>query len=331
MALFSPTLEIPAEFQPWCVLTKPTCQWVGLLLNHLPNGKQAERLLTKKFAPMKQYPKKSIIMKRFTILIFITCITTYAQVKVNPNGQFFNYNGTQIYYEDTGNGAPLLLLHNFFNTADSWKPYVEVYSKQFRTIAIDMMGHGRSDIYNKDDSTFRHGEYAKMIFALLDSLKLDKVNGIGASSGGSTLLYLNVMQPDRFKSVITVGGHLYYSKQCREWIVEKGKDQFRDWADYQGPEKEDYLVEMFWKMRKYSEGEPSFTPDMLNTIKANWLVVNGDDDQPVSIQHALEMYQNISDSRLWIVPNGGHLPHLAPKIQPEFLRVSLEFLNGDWD
>jgi pimeloyl-ACP methyl ester carboxylesterase len=57
-----------------------------------------------------------------------------------------------------------------------------------------------------------------MILALLDSLKLYKVNAIGASSGGTTLLYLNTMQPDRFKSVITVGGHIYYSKQCREWI-----------------------------------------------------------------------------------------------------------------
>ena len=82
-------------------------------------------------------------MRQFTIsiLVFISCFTTYGQVKVNPNGKFFNYNGTKIYYEDTGNGEPLLLLHNFFNTADCWKPLVEVYSKQFRTIAVDMMGH----------------------------------------------------------------------------------------------------------------------------------------------------------------------------------------------
>src|SRR5687768_13831388 len=149
-------------------------------------------------------------MKQLTVLIlvFISYFTTYGQVKVNPNGKFYNYNGTKIYYEDTGNGEPLLLLHNFFNTADCWKPLVEVYSKQFRTIAVDMMGHGRSDIYRKDDSLFRHADYAKIILALLDSLKLYKVNAIGASSGGTTLHYLNTMQPDRFKSVITVGGHI---------------------------------------------------------------------------------------------------------------------------
>lgn len=274
-------------------------------------------------------------MRQFaiSILVFMVCSTTYGQVKVNPNGKFFNYDGTKIYYEDIGTGKPLLLLHNFFNTADSWKPYVEVYSKQFRTIAVDMMGHGRSDIYNKDDSTFRHGEYAKMIFALLDSLKLNKVNGIGASSGGSTLLYLNVMQPDRFKSVITVGGHLYYSKQNRGAISKLGMDQFREWAKNWGQslEKQEYLAKMFWEMRKFSEGEPSFTPDKLNTIQAKWLVVLGDNDFVIPIQHALEMFQGIPNSRLWIVPNGNHLPHLESEIQPEFLRVSLEFLNGKWD
>ncbi len=272
-------------------------------------------------------------MRQFTIsiLVFIVCFTTYGQVKVNPNGKFFNYNGTKIYYEDTGTGEPLLLLHNFFNTADSWEPYVEEYSKQFRTIAIDMMGHGRSDIYNKDYSDFNHKDYAKMIIALLDSLKLYNVNGIGGSSGGATLLELNTIQPERFKSVITIGGHIYYSKYAREWITKLGMNKFMEWAKYHGPEKQEYLANTFWEMRTLSDGQPSFTSDELNTIKAKWLIVNGDNDAPVPIQLAFEMHQSIPNSRLWIVPNGGHLPYLEAGIQPEFLRVSLEFLTGKWD
>ena len=272
-------------------------------------------------------------MKKITLttLVFIFCFTAYGQVKVNPNGKFFNYNGTKIYYEDTGSGEPLLLLHNFFNTADCWKPYVEVYSKQFRTIAVDMMGHGRSDIYNKEDIDFDHGVYAKMIIALLDSLKLDEVNAIGASSGGTTLHYLNVMQPDRFKSVITVGGHIYYSKQGREWIANTGIDEFMKWAEYHGTKKQEYLAKAFWDERKLSDGDPAFTPDKLNTIKAKWLIVNGDNDQAVPMQLALEIHQSIPQSRLWIVPNGGHLPHLNPNFQSEFIRVSLDFLTGKWD
>ena len=272
-------------------------------------------------------------MKRFAIFVFafIFCFTSYGQVEVNPNGKFFNYNGTKIYYEDTGKGEPLLLLHNFTNTADSWKPYVEVYSKQFRTIAVDMMGHGRSDIYNKNDFDFNHGDYAKMIIALLDSLKLDEVNAIGASSGGTTLHYLNTMQPDRFKSVITVGGHIYYSNRAREFIATAGLETFMEMAEHHGPEKQEYLAKAFWQDREPSEGDPYFTPDKLNTIKAKWLVVLGDNDFAIPLQLGIEMHEGIPKSRLWIVPNGGHLPHLNPDFQPEFIRVSLEFLTGKWD
>src|SRR4029079_6535261 len=119
-------------------------------------------------------------MRQFTIsiLVFMACFTTYGQVKINPKGKFFNYNGTKIYDEDTGKGEPLLLLHNFFNTANSWKPYVEVYAKQFRTIAVDMMVHRRCDIYKKGDINFKHADYAKSILALLDFLKLKKVSAI---------------------------------------------------------------------------------------------------------------------------------------------------------
>jgi len=279
-------------------------------------------------------------MRQLIIFIFVLsiCFKTNGQVKVNPSGKFFNYNGIKIYYQDIGNGEPLLLLHHFFGTADEWKPYVEPYSKQFRTIAIDMIGHGRSDIYKRDEINFTHSDYAQIIIALLDSLKLNKVNAIGASSGGMTLLYLNTIQPERFKSVITIGAQIYYSKHTREWITKTGLNQFMEWAKEHGPEKQELLARQFWELRKFYRDssftlyrDPSFTPDILNTFMAKWLVVQGDNDEAVPLQRAIEMHQYIPNSRLWIVPNGGHLPHLNPDNQSDFLKRSLEFLNGKWD
>jgi pimeloyl-ACP methyl ester carboxylesterase len=269
------------------------------------------------------------------ILIVILCFTTYGQVKVNPNGKFFSYNGIKIYYEDTGKGEPLLLLHSFFGTADHWKPYVEAFSKQFRTIAIDMIGHGRSDFYRKDDINFKHADYAKIVFALLDSLKLNKVNAIGGSSGGMTLLHLNISQPERFKSVIVIGAQIYFSKHVREWTRQGGPDsaimKFTGWATQgSGVEKARLLARQFYQFHKLY-GDPSFTPDILSTIKAKWLVVHGDNDEPVPLQQALDMHQYIPNSRLWVIPNGGHLPYLVADIRAEFLKVSLDFLNGKWD
>ena len=270
-----------------------------------------------------------------SIFVFISCYTTYGQVKVNPNGKFFNYNGIKIYYEDAGQGEPLLLLHNFYGTSDYWKPYIEAYSKQFRTIAIDMMGHGRSDIFKKEDVNFKHSDCAKIVLALLDSLKLNKVNAIGASSGGITLLHLNIIQPERFKSVIAMGALIYFSKDFRESQTIKGPDSanvklLERLTERHGAEKAMLLARQFWQFHK-SYGDPSFTPDILNTIKAKWLVVHGDNDMTVPLQQALDMHRYIPNSRLWIVPNGGHLPYVNPNIQSDFLKISLEFLNGKWD
>ena len=59
--------------------------------------------------------------------------------------------------------------------------------------------------------------------------------------------------------------------------------------------------------------------------------MHGDNDKTVPLQQALDMHQYITNSRLWIVPNGGHLPYLNPDNQSDFLKISLEFLNGKWD
>ena len=95
-------------------------------------------------------------------------------------------------------------------------------------------------------------------------------------------------------------------------------------------EKAKLLTRQFWHFQE-QYGDPAFTPDILSTIEAKWLVIQGDNDEFVPLQQALEMHQYIPNSWLWIVPNGGHLPHLNTDFQSEFLKVSLEFLNGKWD
>jgi pimeloyl-ACP methyl ester carboxylesterase len=141
------------------------------------------------------------------------------------------------------------------------------------------------------------------------------------------------MQPARFKSVITIGAQIY-SNHIREWSTKRGPDsanaEFMEWATKEhGTEKAKLLAKQFWQMLTLY-GDPSFTPDILGTIKANWLIVQGDNDEPVPLQQALDMHQYIPGSSLWVVPNGGHTPHTNDDTQSDFSRISLEFLSGKW-
>jgi len=274
-------------------------------------------------------------MKILLRLLMISAIGTeiFSQVPVSPTGKYFDYHGTHIYYEDIGQGDPLLLLHNFNGTADSWKPYYENYSKTFRVIAVDMIGHGRSDILRKDDIEFKHSDYAKIILALMEKLKIDKTNAIGASAGGMTLLYANFMKPEKFNNVITIGAQIYFDQRVRDWITVDGPDSAKTAyleraSKNHGPEKAMLQARQFWQFRK-AYGDPSFTPDMLNAISAHWLIVQGDNDF-IPLDQALEMKKYIPNSRLWIFPNGGHLPHLRQANIQDFTVRSTEFLTGKW-
>ncbi len=72
-----------------------------------------------------------------------------------------------------------------------------------------------------------------------------------------------------------------------------------------------------------------FTPPYLSAIRANTLIVHGDRDKYFPVSIAVEMYESIPDSYLWIRPNGGHVPNFD---KPERFQEPLqEFLRGDWE
>ena len=103
-------------------------------------------------------------------------------------------NGLDLFYRDTGNGEPLLLLHGFTGSGDDWQHVFAQPIDGFRVIAPDLRGHGRST--NPDDS-FRFADVARDVFALLDSLGIDRVKAIGMSAGANTLLHMATQQPSR--------------------------------------------------------------------------------------------------------------------------------------
>src|ERR1051326_6069297 len=89
------------------------------------------------------------------VFCFILTLLINSEIKcqepVAPNGKFATIKGVKIYYEDTGKGMPLLLLHGFGGTASAWRSITPNLSKYYRIIAIDLPGHGRSDYMDTTD------------------------------------------------------------------------------------------------------------------------------------------------------------------------------------
>ena len=96
------------------------------------------------------------LLNRFFWLYWVAvlCVVTVeAQVPAGPKGKFITVNNAKIYYEEHGQGEPLILLHGFGRTLEDWKAYVPEFAKSFRVIAWDMRGHGQSG-YPEDTAAY---------------------------------------------------------------------------------------------------------------------------------------------------------------------------------
>jgi pimeloyl-ACP methyl ester carboxylesterase len=118
----------------------------------------------------------------------------------------FDSNGVKIHYIVEGQGEPVLLIHGFtVNIQTQWAApgIIKALAKDYRVIALDNRGHGKSD---KPHDPKKYGmEMVKDAVGLLDHLKIKKAHVVGYSMGAAIACKLLVTHPDRLLSV-TLGG-----------------------------------------------------------------------------------------------------------------------------
>lgn len=271
----------------------------------------------------------------FTVYLLINLFfssVTKAQEATAPNGHFITVKGLKLYYEEAGKGMPLLLLHGFGRTASDWRPYTAELSKNYRVIAVDLPGHGRSD-YMDTTNIYLHKRAAEYILAMLDSLHIDSIDVIGHSSGGFITLYMATLKPELLKRIIVIDAQVYYSNTTRKVITSLGEPEknpilrLDTLIKVHGKQRGTLIAQQFWNFRKLY-GDPSFTPDVLSTITAKTLIIHGDDDPIAPVSNAWEMFQNIPQAHLWVVPGGGHVPHIGAGRKEDFIKEVLSFLNN---
>ncbi len=267
----------------------------------------------------------------FVFAFLLSLLSVNAQLPVASNGSFLNANGIKLYYEESGTGTPLILLHGFGRSAEDWKPYIAELSKSNRVISIDLPGHGRSDLIDTTD-VYLHRQAANLIIAFINILKLDTVNIIGFSSGAMIGLHIITIKPTLINKIILASGQISFSDSTRKFISALGgPDNFimdaSELTEIHGKKKGAVIARQFWNFRKL-RGDPSFTPDELKSIKTKTLVVHGDNDPIAPVENALTMFKFIPNAHLWIIPYGEHISIFFPDNQSDFLRKTLVFLKS---
>lgn len=113
-------------------------------------------------------------------------------------------NGINLYVETAGEGPPLMLLHGFTGSAATWRALIPTFSKSFHTIAVDLIGHGRSDA-PREPLRYRMDLCIADLLALLDALGVSETAVLGYSMGGRTALHLAAAAPERVRALVLEG------------------------------------------------------------------------------------------------------------------------------
>ena len=115
---------------------------------------------------------------------------------------FKTNDNVEIYYEVSGQGAPLFMLPGWTCTTKFWKHNVEELSRHFQVICMDMRGHGESE---KVMRSHRISRYAMDVKNLLDYLDVDHVTVLGWSMGASILWsYIELFGNHRLAGLVCV-------------------------------------------------------------------------------------------------------------------------------
>jgi pimeloyl-ACP methyl ester carboxylesterase len=106
-----------------------------------------------------------------------------------------------LYYEVEGQGEPLLLIHGLGSSARDWEYQVPFFARDYRVVALDVRGHGRSD---KPPGPYSVPLFARDVAALLERLDATPAHVVGVSMGGMIGFQLVVDRPDLVRSLVVV-------------------------------------------------------------------------------------------------------------------------------
>jgi len=270
-------------------------------------------------------------------ILSISVIPTEADYAADLVYEIAEVNGFSMAYLDVGEGEPLVLLHGIFGTGAIWSRVLDDFTAHYRVILPDLRGHGRS---TNPDGTFTHRQSARDVFALLDQLGVDRFRGMGSSAGAVTLLHMATGQPERVEAMVLLDGTTYLPETARESMrgmdpdaapAEVLEGMAQQQGHVRGAEQVRALMTVFRDLQ-HSYDDVNFTPPYLSTIIAPTLIVHGDRDRFFPVSIAVEMYEAIPNSYLWIVPNSDHPAIIGTESGHRRLaETALDFLSGAWE
>lgn len=235
-----------------------------------------------------------------TLLCFFNFIACLAQQNQSVNygnnpqaGNYYNNNGSKVYYEVYGEGKPVVLLHGNGGSIRSRASYIDELSKKYKVIAIDSRCHGKTDC---PIGYLTYEQMADDVDKVLERLGIDSAFVWGHSDGGIVGLLVAIHYPKKIKKLLATGANLRPDSTAVEPALFPLLNVM---------EKQAKADSIHYKQFLLLVEQPHIPVSDLQKIKSDVLVMAGDRDA-IRVEHTMEIFKNIPGALLCILPGTTH-------------------------
>ncbi len=155
------------------------------------------------------------ISSQAIFLFFVLLFCTSCASKVEPYDKYgvekFTPGENSLHYVEYGSGEPVILIPGLFGTNNVWNRMVPFLEGNYRLLAIDNFGTGKSGRPD-DDFSYTVAEQADMIVAMMDDLKIESSSIVGVSYGGMIALNIAARYPEKVLSIVCIEGAVIMPK-----------------------------------------------------------------------------------------------------------------------
>jgi 3-oxoadipate enol-lactonase len=228
---------------------------------------------------------------------------------------------------DEGEGPPVLLLHMVGGNHTVWNGVLPALAKEFRVLAPDLRGHGRSP--KPAGAEYSFAEFEADLLQLLSERSLDAAYVAGLSGGAQLALRLTLDHPERVRGLVMISGAAYMDNHTRsvsqrwtETLAKEGPDAFAlrllkdlyypDWIeehlDFADAVRANAKRQDFGPAERWAAAMQGFDErGRISSIRVPTLVIQAMDDQVVDASHGRILRQSIGSAQIRILPQTGHM------------------------
>lgn len=280
-------------------------------------------------------------MIRIAAFVGMMMMSPAASAQSEPVGQTVEINGMQMYYEVSGEGDPLVVLHGAYMNIPTMGAIIPKLAETHQVYAIEFQGHGRS---NDILRPITYPNLADDVAAFMDAVGLERADVFGYSMGAAACLQLAIRHPEKVDQLIAasvaydVSG---WQPAFVDFIPQMAPEMFvgtpmeDEWKKLApNPDGFRALVEKLIAL----ETQPMAWEADVKALKTPVLIISGDADV-ATLEHAVAMFRLLGGgamgdmgvplpaSRLAVLPATSHTAVID---QVELLHGFIEpFLRGE--